>query len=333
MKKLVCLVLALTVVVLSMEAAGSKEKSVQERVIIRAGHVNPPGEPAYEAWEFFKKHMEQRLDKRVEIKLFPQGQLGSERELIEQVKLGSIEMTAPAVSPLALYNPELNVLNLPYIFKSEKELWSITDGPIGKRLIESTLKQGILILNWWSTGVRHIFASKPIRTASDMVGMKIRVMENPVFIDAFRALQALPTPLPYGEVYQSLATKVVDAAENDSSGYRNMKFYEVAPYYSLTAHLIIVKPVLINPKFYNNLPADLRKTLDEVLAEATKYQRDLFANNFNSDIEWLKKQGVKVVEDVRTEEFQRLMLPVWAKYEKEIGPQLLSDVKAALGIK
>lgn len=333
MKKMVLVLVLVTVVLFAAFAAGGREAATAERIIIRAGHVNPPGEPAHEAWELFKKLMEERLGDRVDVRLYPQGQLGNERDLIEQVQLGTIEMTAPAVSPLALYNPELNVLNLPYLFESEQALWSVTDGPIGQRFVDRTLEEGILILDWWSTGVRHIFANKPIRTVRDMAGMKIRVMENPVFVDSFTAIGSQPTPLPYGEVYQSLATGVVDAAENDSSGYRNMNFFEVAPYYSLTAHLIIAKPVLINPEFYNSLPADVRNTLDEVLIEATRYQRELYESNFDSDVEWLKQQGVTVVADVRTEEFQRQLVDVWAKYERDIGADLLADVKATLGIR
>ncbi len=327
------LVAVLMFVILPDMFAGGKAETKPTKIIIRAGHVNPPGEPAYEAWEVFKKKMHEKLGNTVEVQTFPQGQLGNERELIEQVKIGSLEMTAPAVSPLALQNSELNVLNLPYIFKNEGELWKVVDGPIGKRLIESTRqKAGVLILNWWSTGVRHIFSKRPIRRVADMRDMKIRVMENPVFIDAFRALNALPTPMPYGEVYQALATGLVDAAENDSSGYRNMKFFEVAPVYSLTAHLIITKPVLIHPAFYDKLPADVKKTLDETLQEATNFQRNLFATNFEEDIKWLKQQKVTVVDDVNLAEFQKIMVTVWAKYEANIGKELLNEVKRFLGI-
>lgn len=333
MKKALCFFLLGSLLLFSAAASGQKEGARQETIVIRAGHVNPPGEPAYEAWELFKKIMQEKLGKRVDVQVFPQSQLGNERDLIEQVKLNSIEMTAPAVSPLALSNSELNVLNLPYLFKDENALWKVVDGPIGKRLIESTRKSaGVLILNWWSTGVRHIFASKPIRSVAEIRDMKIRVMENPVFIDSFRALNSQPTPMPYGEVYQALATGLVDAAENDSSGYRNMKFFEVAPYYNLTAHLIITKPVLINPGFYDRLPGDVRKVLDDAIAESTRFQRKLFEENFEQDVKWLKQQKVTIVE-LDTTEFQRLMLPVWTKHEQSIGPGLLDDVKKVLGIR
>ena len=326
--------MVLTLVLFSVSATGQGEAAKQETVTLRAGHVNPPGEPAYEAWVLFEKLMEERLGDRIDVQIFPQSQLGGERDLIEQVQLGTLDMTAPSAGPLASYNKELLVLNLPYIFATEDEMWQVLDGPVGDRLIESTLEAtDILILDWWSTGVRHIFTpNQPIRTPADMRGMKIRVMENPIFIDSFLALGSQPTPLPYPAVYESLQTGVVDAAENDSSGYRNMNFFEPAPYYSLTSHLIITKPLLINPDYYNGLPDDVRTVLDECVAEATAYQRKLFAENFATDIEWLKEQGVTVIEDVQIGLFREKMTPVWAKYEDRFGADLLADIKAELGI-
>lgn len=315
-------------IVLSASSVLAKSK----KVTIRVGHVNPPGEPAYAAWELFKEMMERRLGRKVVIKIYPQGQLGNERDLIEQTELGSIQMTATAAAPLALHNPHLGIYNLPYLFKSEEELWSITDGPIGLDLAEETARKGILILDYWSTGVRHIFSKKPIRTVDDMRGVKIRVMESPIFIAAFRGVGAQPTPLPYGEVYQALATGVVDAAENDSSGYRNMKFFEPAPVYSLTAHNIIPKPVQINLPFYQKLPEDVRRVLIATVRECTLYQRNLFANNFATDLAWLKKHGVTVVSNVDKKGFQKRLVPIWAEFKETIGADLIKAVKKELGI-
>lgn len=335
MKKVICLLAIVALVAFAVSAGGQGEAAEEEQIIIRAGHVNPPGEPAHEAWNLFEKIMEERLGDRVDVQIFPQGQLGGERDLIEQVQVGTLDMTAPSAGPLANYNKELLVLNLPYIFASEDEMWQVLDGDIGGRLIESTLeKADILILDWWSTGVRHMFTDDtPIRTPDDMAGMKIRVMENPVFIDSFQALGALPTPLPYPAVYESIQTGIVKGAENDSSGYRNMNFFEVAPYYSLTSHLIITKPLLVNPDFYNSLPDDVREVFDECVDEATDYQRTLFKTNFEKDVEWLEAQGVTVTENVEIDKFRAKMTPVWAEYEDEFGADLLADIKAELGIR
>ncbi len=336
MRKALCLFVVFTLVLFSVSAGGQGEAAgeEQEQIIIRAGHVNPPGEPAHEAWNLFEEIMEERLGDRVDVQIYPQGQLGGERDLIEQVQVGTLDMTAPSAGPLANYNEELLVLNLPYIFASEKEMFEILDGPIGDRLAESTLeKSDIMILDWWSTGVRHMFTDDtPIRTPDDMSGMKVRVMENPVFIDSFQALGALPTPLPYPAVYESIQTGIVKGAENDSSGYRNMKFFEVAPYYSLTSHLIITKPLLVNPDFYENLPADVKEVFDECVAEATEYQRTLFQTNFEKDLEWLEAQGVTVTEDVDISKFRERMTPVWDEYKDEFGAELLEDIKDELGI-
>ena len=334
MKRICCVLMAVVVLLFAVGVNASAARPEDETITIRAGHVNPPGEPAYEAWVMFKRLMEERLGDRVDVRLYPQAQLGGERDLIEQVRMGTLDMTAPAVSPLALHNSELDVLNLPYLFESEEQLWEIVDGPIGERLAESTLeKAGIKILDWWSTGVRHIFTpDRPLETPADMRGLTIRVMENPIFMAAFEALGASPQPLPYDQVYEALATGVVGAAENDSSGYRGMAFYEVAPYYSLTAHLIIGKPVLINPDFYNNLPDDVREVLHEVLAECTEFQRDGYATAFEGDVEYLTGQAGVTVVQAEMEQFQRAMLPVWDRFADEIGVELLQDVLTQLGI-
>jgi TRAP-type transport system periplasmic protein len=293
--------------------------------VIRAGHVNPPGEPAYLAWELLAA----RLKGKIDVKIYPASQLGGERDLIEQVKMGTLDMTAPSAAPMALYNPTITLFSLPYIFKSDDHLWRVTDGPIGKKIAEETEKKsGLMILDWWTTGTRHlILRNKAVHTPDDMKGVKIRVMESKAFIELFKALGALPAPMPYGEVYQALATGVIDAADNDSSGYRSMRFYEVGPYYSLTAHTTVPKPVLINPAFFKRLPKDLQQALMEALAEATKFQRNGYATAFDNDVEFVKSKGAKV-NTVNREPFVKLMTPVWKQFDAEVGRDLIDQVQA-----
>lgn len=322
MKKVLMGILAVLSVALPLWITGVAGAA---QYVIRAGHVNPPGEPAYLAWEL----LAERLKGKIDVKIYPASQLGGERDLIEQVKMGTIEMTAPSAAPMALYNPTINLFSLPYMFKDDDHLWRVTDGPIGKKIAEDTEKKsGLMILDWWTTGTRHlILRNKPVHTPGDMKGVKIRVMESKAFIELFKALGALPTPMPYGEVYQALATGVIDAADNDSSGYRNMKFYEVGSYYSLTAHTTVPKPVLINPAFFKRLPKDLQQALRQALAEATKFQRNGYATGFEKDLEFVKSKGAKV-NMVNREPFVKLMTPVWKQFEGEVGRDLIDKVQA-----
>lgn len=293
--------------------------------VIRTGHVNPPGEPAYMAWEL----LAEKLKGKIDFKIYPASQLGGNDDLEQQVKMGTIEMTVSSAATFAQRYPTANLFNLPYIFKNDDHLYRVTDGPIGKRIAEeSEKKAGLLILDWWTAGTRHvILRNKPVYTPDDMKGVKIRVVESKVYIALFKALGALPTPMPYGEVYMALATGVVDAADNDSSGYRNMKFYEVGPYYSLTAHTMMPRPVLINPAFFRRLPKDLQQALMEALAEVTKFERRGYATGFEEDIEFVKSKGAKV-NTVNREAFIKLMTPVWKQFEADVGKELLENVLA-----
>jgi tripartite ATP-independent transporter DctP family solute receptor len=213
------------------------------------------------------------------------------------------------------FAPIHRVFFLPYLFKDEAHMWRVTDGPIGEEITEQTLKDaGVKIVAYWSTGVRHFFhKNKEIRTPEDMEGVKLRVMEDRIFMESFKEIGALPTPIPYTELYSALATGVVDAAENDSAGYRFNKFYEVAPYFSLSGHMIIGSSVIINPKFYNQMPDDIKEVFERVMKEATDYQRHLYATNFEDNIEFLKEQGVTVTEDVDRDAFVKAMQPAWKR--------------------
>lgn len=148
------------------------------------------------------------------------------------------------------------------------------------------------MLGWWSAGLRHVFTRNgDVKTPADMKGLKTRVIGSPVYIDTFNALGAQATPMPYGEVYTALATGTIDAAENDSSGYRNMGFWEQAPHYSLTGHFFLYKPVVANKAMMDSLTKEQREEFDRIFAEVTDYEWNLFASNFEENIEFLKSQG------------------------------------------
>lgn len=298
-----------------------------EKVVLKAGHANPPGEPASVAWEYISKRIDNLSEGQMKVEVYPASQLGNERDLVESVRMGTVDMTSPGVVVLDTMFREYGIYSLPYMFKSEEHLWKATDGQIGKQLDEKFREQtGIRVLAWWSTGTRHLFNTKrPIWEPQDLKGLKIRVPESDIFRSLFSSLGAMPTAIPYGDVYSSLATGVIDGAENDSSGYRNMKFYEVAKYLSLTGHLMFPKPVLINDECWDKLSQAEKDLLTKVVSEATEIQRSIFENNFNSDLEWLISQGVKI-NMVDKKKCIELSQTVWEKYKEEIGKDLIEEV-------
>ncbi|MFC4298063.1 TRAP transporter substrate-binding protein [Castellaniella hirudinis] len=296
---------------------------------LTAGHVNPPGEPCYEAFNLLQKKLAAGST-GLTLKIFPQSQIGDEKDAIEQVKMGALTMTCVASANLSAFAPIVGVFDIPFLFRDGvTHPWLVADGPIGKDISNRIEQQsGLHVLSWWSAGVRHVFSSKtPIKTPADMKNMKIRVIGSPVYIDTFTALGAKPTPMPYGEVYTSLATHTIDAAENDSSGYRNMKFYEQAPQLSLTGHFFLMKPVVANPATLAKLSPEQRKELDAAMAEATAYQRKLFAENFDADIEWLKTNGKVTVTVPDRAAFEQAVKPVQEKYAKQYGVELVEAIR------
>jgi len=299
-----------------------------QAVELTAGHVNPPGEPSNVAFSMLAGLINASgLD--MTMKVYPQGQIGGEKDAIEQVIQGALTMTTVANAHLGSFVQEASVFDIPFLFRdAEKHPWVVADGPIGQEIAQKVKqKVGAEVVTWWSAGMRHMFTkNKPIRTPDEIKGVKVRVMANELYIDLFNGLGAKPTPMPYGELYQSLATGLVDAGENDSSGYRNMKFYEPAPTLSLTGHAFLYKPVVANPGHLSKLNAEQRKFFDNALTWVSCFQRHMFANNFDSDIEWLKANaGVTVYEPDRAA-FQKTLQPVIDKYAEKYGKDVVKRI-------
>lgn len=297
---------------------------------LTAAHVNPPGEPSNIAFEELAKKLAQSKT-GLSLKVFPQGQIGDEKDAIEQVRLGAISMTTVASSNLSAFAPSVGVFDIPFLFQdASTQPWVVADGPIGKEIAAKIEKEsGLKVLGWWSAGMRHTFTRKTdVKTPADLANQKIRVIGSPVYIDTFNALGAKATPMPYGEVYTALATGTVDAAENDSSGYRNMRFYEQAPHLSLTGHFFLYKVVVANADAINQLTPEQRAEFDAIFKEVTAHQRDLFRTNFDSDIAFLKSKGVTVTEPDKAA-FIAATKPVAEKFAKKFGEDLVQRIRNA----
>jgi len=323
-------VLGILVVLMASLALAVGPALAGQPIVVRVGHVNPPGDPSYDAWEVFKKLLEERSGGRFKVELYPAGQLGEERELIEQVKMGSVDLVTVNSAPLSLHYPKFDLFVLPYLFRDEPHLQRFVDGPVGQKLADEFEKTtNIKLLAYWANGVRHTFLPKKgVATPDDFKGVKIRVMNNEVYIGLFNALGAMPVPMAYGEVYTALATGAVDAAENDTAGYLAMKFYEPAKHFSLTSHVVAVKIALGSPAFLQKIPADLRPVFDQVTLETRDWQRKRYAEKQAKDIEWMKANKVDVNEVKDLGAFQAKVKPLWAKYAPKIGQDLIDQALA-----
>lgn len=299
-------------------------------VELTGAHVNPPGEPSNIAFQELAKRLNAG-ETGITMQVFPQGQIGGETDAIEQVRFGALSMTTVANASLSSFAPSAGIYDLPYLFRdADTHPWVVVDGDVGQE-IEAKIEAetGMEVLGWWSGGLRHVFTrSTPVTAPADLSGLKLRVIGSQVYLDSFSAMGALATAMPYGEVYTSLATGAIDGAENDTSGYRNVKFYEQAPNLSLTGHFFLLKPVLANRREIGRLSPEQRAEFDRIFAEVTALQRDLFRESFAADIEWLKANGVNVIEVDRAP-FAEKVQPVVDKLSATYGADLVQRVRDA----
>jgi len=298
--------------------------------LIKAAHVNDVTYPVHEGLVKFGELIGKRSDGKIKVQLYPNGQLGQERDLVEGVKLGTVEMTLVDSGNFAGFLPAINIFNVPFLFRDNEHAYKVSDGPVGDRLAAAIEKNvNVKFLAWASGGVRSVFAKKPVNKPEDMRGMKIRVTQNPVVVAAFNAIGAKAVPLPFGEVYSALQQGVIDAAENDPMSVLGMKFYEVAPYYSLTNHFnsSANHVFLISLKLYNSLPASLQQAVRESAREAALFERKLFEQKMDEGYAELRKKGM-TINKVNAQPFQDAMKDVYKQFSKDIGADVMEQVLA-----
>lgn len=309
--------------------------AVAQEVRIKAGHNSPPDYIYQAAFEHFGEEMDERSGGQVKVEIFPAAQLGDELEMIEGGRLGTIEMFVVATAPLSQFVPEVDVLNPPFLFEGYDDAYCVIDGPVGDEfaaLIEE--KAGLKVLGWFNTGIRNVYSKNgPIAGPQDLAGLKIRTMQSPTELATFEALGAAPTPMAFGEVYASLQTGVIDAAENDPTSYLASKHYEVAPYSSLTGHTNSAynRPVLISPSFFDGLTEEQQQQIVEAMQDTVTFARAEYERRAVEALETLKENGVEIVE-VDQDPLREQARPVWDQTVERIGPsarELLDKILAA----
>ena len=251
----------------------------------------------------------------------PSKQLGEEKETIEQVQLGALDIVRTSVGPVGTIVPELSVLSLPYIFRSAEHSYKVVDGEIGDELLALCEPHGFVGLGWYGSGQRSFYNTKrPIRSLEDLDGLKFRVMQNPVFVDMVDALGASATPMAYGEVYTALSTGVIDGAENNYPSFYTSNHYEVAGYYTQDEHLRVPEIILMSKKVYDNLSAEDQELIKKAAAESVPYQREQWDLMAAESRKKMEEAGVEIITDVDKTPFINAMAPVYEKHAATLGP-------------
>ena len=339
MKKKLCIALALVLLLAAVftgcggNGGGSGEGDGEKgEWLIRVAHVLPADHATnVTAEEVFKKEVEEKSGGRIKVEVYPNGQLGGDRQTIEALNLGTVEMCIPGGTVLSGFVEDFMVLDLPFLFKSKEEAFRTFDGPVGDELNKKLEAIGIVNLGYGENGYRHVTNNRgPVTSPADLKGLKIRTMENPIHMAAFKAFGANPTPISFNELFTALQQKTVDAQENPIPIIYTSKLYEVQKYLSLTGHVYTQCPYLISKSFFDSLPEDLQEVVRQAAKDTVTVQREMCATQEAEYIDSLKEKGMAINEltDQQKQSFVDAAKPVYDDYVKQYGSELLDEIRA-----
>lgn len=296
--------------------------------VLRLGHLQTETHPYHKGALHFKKLVEERSAGRIRVDIFPASQLGNGRDQVEGLQLGTIHFHIGSVAPVTNFAPEFNVLNLPYLFESREHAFRVLDGEIGAEIAKGLEPVGILNLGFMENGWRHLTNDvKPIKTAADASGMKIRVQESPPYLAFIKSLGSTPVPIPFGELYTALEQKVVDGQENPLAQILLNKFDEVQRYMTLSAHNYDAAVFLMSKPVFDKLPDDLQAIVRDAGKEATDLERKVAKQEESQYLQQLKESGMQIEENPDLESFKKAVEPVYKQFEASIGKELIDEIK------
>jgi len=306
-----------------------------EPVIIKFSHVVANDTPKGKAAEKFKQLAAQYTNGRVKVEIYPNSQLYKDREEMEALQRGAVQMLAPSVSkfgPLGVR--EFELFDLPYLIPDAATVDRVTDGDIGKRLFAKLEPKGLKGLAYWDNGFKQFSANRPLRKPDDFRGLKMRIQSSKVLEEMMRELGALPQVMAFSEVYSALQQKVVDGTENPVSNLYTQKMYEVQSNLTISNHGCLVYAVITNRKFWEGLPADIRVQLEKAMTEATRYERDIAKQENENALAAVKASGktqVYVLSEAEQKTFKQALLPVQEKFETIVGKDNLEAIRRIAG--
>ncbi|HEY2861998.1 MAG TPA: TRAP transporter substrate-binding protein [Casimicrobiaceae bacterium] len=301
--------------------------SAQQKLVMKASDVHPEGYPTVAAVESMGKKLEKATNGRLSIQMYAAMQLGGEKEAIEQAQVGAIQFARVSVGALGPVIDELNVFNMPYLFRSTAHMQKVIDGPIGQELMDKVTnnpKAGLVALCWMDAGARSLYdTKKPIRNIDDLKGMKFRVMGNPMFVDMMNSLGGNGVAMGYDQVFNALQTGVVDGAENNPPSFVFDNHYQVAKYYTLDEHLIVPEMLVFSKKTWDTLSKEDQALLVKFGREAQLEERVLWEKYEKDAMDKARAAGIQITEIADKKPFQAAVKPVWDKY----GPKYADMIK------
>ncbi|PWB49215.1 MAG: C4-dicarboxylate ABC transporter [Nitrosomonadales bacterium] len=298
-----------------------------DEIVIKFSHVVAPDTPKGRAAEKFKQLAEERTKGRVKVEVYPNSQLYKDREEMEALQLGAVQMLAPSLSKFRpMGAAEFELFDLPYIFPNYETVHRVMDGEAGKRMFAKLETKGLHGLAFWDNGFKQMSANKPLRTIADFKGLKMRIQSSKVLDAQMKALGANPQVMAFSEVYTALQQGVVDGTENPPDNLYTQKMHEVQKHLTVSDHGFLGYAVIVNKKFWEGLPADIRTTLEQAMKEATAFERGI-AKAENDEalnkVRAAKTTEIYVLPNEERAKWHATLLPVHKEFEGSIGKDLI----------
>jgi tripartite ATP-independent transporter DctP family solute receptor len=306
------------------DSSNSSSESEFPEMTLALGHATSDSENSHyqQFSEKFKEEVEKATDGKVTIEIHPNAELGGEREMIEAVQFGTLDMLFTSSGPVGNFASKSNAFDFPFLFRDKEHAYKVLDGELGDEVAAQLEGVGIKLLAWGENGFRNITNSRnPIIKPEDLEGIVIRTMENKVHLASFQAFGAEPTPMSFAELFTALQQKVVDAQENPLSVIVPNKFYEVQKYLTLSGHFYSPAPFLMSLDKFNSFSPELQKIIQDASIVARDYERDFIAKKNDEYIQTAKDNGMEIVtrEEYDYEAFLEAAQPVYKQYEAEYG--------------
>lgn len=277
----------------------------------------------------FAELVEERTQGRIRIRVYAESVLGSESEVIKQMRYGGIDFARISIAQISDHVQEMSILQLPYLYTDSGHMWRVLDGEIGERFLEYSREYGLVGLSWYDAGARNIYCATPIETLEDMQGLRIRVQEAEMMSDMMTALGALPVQIPYDRVYEALERKQVAGAENNWSSYETMRHYEVAKYFTVDEHIRIPEMQICAAHTWEQLSEEDRRIITECARESALYERQLWTQHEEQARETALANQVREIHlsAEELEKFRAAIAPIYEQYYEEYG-EVIEEIKS-----
>ncbi|MGD8175761.1 TRAP transporter substrate-binding protein [Marinimicrobium sp. ARAG 43.8] len=295
---------------------------------MKMGHDLDRTTPVHKAMVYMAERLDELSGGSMELEVYSNGQLGSERELIELLQIGSLAMTKVSASPMESFVPDMKVFSLPYVFRSHEHFWRFLNSADGRAMLQAGASVGLRGLGYYDAGSRSFYTvDQPVRTPDDLSGLKIRVQESQTSMSMVRSLGGSPTPVSWGELYTALSQGVVDGAENNPPSFFISKHYEVSNYYTLNEHTYVPDVVLISNYVWNTLDDQQQAWLQQAMDESVEYQKELWAEATQHALEEVEKAGVEIIHPDKAPFMERVE-PMHESFRGQPVYELIEHIKA-----